>query len=723
MRSRLCALLLAATIAAAPAPLFADEGMWPIDMLDKLPWAELKAMGLQLQPQQIYDGRGHGAAYAVVSLGGGTGSFVSPQGLVLTNHHVAFNAIQRASTAENDYITNGFNAATLAEEVPAAGYRAYVLLGVEDVTKKVLAAVADGMSDLERYRAIEKRIKEIVAEAETGRDVECRVASFYEGYQYKLITNFVVKDVRLVYAPPQSVGNYGGDIDNWMWPRHTGDFSFLRAYVAPNGSSAEYAKDNVPYKPSVWLPMSMKPLKENDFTMIVGFPGRTSRHTTSYGVAAVQDYYYPTRAKIFRDVIAILREEAKRGKDVEIRTASLDQALNNSMKNYEGMLEGFAKSGLLEKKLATEKSFATWLAMNPDMQKKYGDVLPKIGALYEEQKSFRDKSMLVGLMSYAVQLVSAGSIIDRWTEERAKPDLERRPGYQDRDAQRLKMRLRIVQMSYDPRVDRRVLGYFARLAAALPAGQRIEAIDAVLGGATGAEADAKLDAWLDRLYGDTKLGSTEERLRMFGLTREELLAQGDPMMDFAVALGAEARALDERDHALAGAHQRLDPLLMEALMTWKGGVLYPDANATMRLTYGQVKGYRPRDAVSYRYATTLAGVVEKHTGEEPFDCPAGLREIAESMEYGSYEDPVLKDVPVDFLSTCDITGGNSGSPVMNGRGECIGAAFDGNYESIASDYLFLKDTTRSINVDSRYILFIMDRLSGARRLIEEMKVR
>ena len=722
MRSRLCALLIVLAISAAPAPLFADEGMWPIDMLDKLPWAELKAMGLQLQPQQIYDGKGHGAAYAVVSLGGGTGSFVSPKGLILTNHHVAFNAIQRASTAENDYITNGFNAANLEDEVPAAGYRAYVLLGVEDVTKKVLAAVAEGMSDTERYQAIEKRIKEIVAEAEKGRDVECRVASFYEGYQYKLITTFVIKDVRLVYAPPQSVGNYGGDIDNWMWPRHTGDFSFLRAYVAPNGSSVEYTKDNVPYQPSAWLPMSTKPLKENDFAMIIGFPGKTSRHTTSYGVAAVQEFSYPTRIAIFRDIIGILHEEAKRGKDVEIKTASLDQALNNSMKNYEGMLEGFAKSRLLEQKRATEKSFTTWLAMDPGLQKKYGDVLPKIGALYEEHKSFREKSNLVGLMNYTVQLASAASIIDRWSEERAKPDLERKPGYQDRDAQRLRMRLRIVQMSYDPQVDRRVLKHLAGLAAALPAGQRIAAIDAVLGGATGAEADARLDAWLDRLYGGTKLGSVEERLRLFDLPREELLKQGDPMIDFAVALGAEARALDERDHALTGAHQRLDPLLMEALMTWKGGVLYPDANATMRLTYGQVKGYRPRDAIQYRYATTLTGVVEKHTGEEPFDCPPKLREIAESMEYGSYEDPALKDVPVDFLSTCDITGGNSGSPVMNGRGECIGAAFDGNYESIASDYLFLKETTRSINVDSRYILFIMDRLSGARRLIEEMKI-
>ncbi len=725
MRSRVLVMVsvLGGVLLAASSALLADEGMWPIDMLDKLPWAELKAMGLALEPDQIYDGKGHGLALAVVGLGGGTGSFVSPNGLILTNHHVAFRAIQRASTPEHDYIADGFSSALAEDEIQAPGYTASILAGIEDVTKKVLSALTDGMSDRERYDAIERRVKELVAEAEKGRDVECRIVSFYEGLQYKLFTSFVCKDVRIVYAPPEAVGNYGGDVDNWMWPRHTGDFAFLRAYVAPNGASAEYAKENVPYRSNVFLPMSTRGVKENDFTMIIGFPGKTGRHATSHDVANLQNYHYPKRIAIYRDWLAILQDEAGRGKDVAIKAASFDQMLNNSMKNNEGMLEGFKKGNLLEKKIDTEKSFATWLAMNPDMQSRYGDVLPGIAALYEEKKAYREKSMLLGFMNMGCQMLSAGGTLDRWSEEKAKPDLDRDPGFQERDVPRMKQRLRILQMSYDPGIDRRVLKYFLTLAASLPADQRIAAVDAVLGGATGAEASARIDSWLDRLYAGTKLGSPEERARLFELSREELLAQGDAFVEFAVALGAEKRALEEREHGAAGALQRLGSRYLEAVMAWKGGAICPDANATMRLTYGRVKGYRPRDAVQYRYITSLSGVVEKHTGEDPFNCPARLLELAEAMDYGQYEDDVIKDVPVAYLSTCDITGGNSGSPVVNGRGECVGAAFDGNYESISSDYLFLKETTRSINVDARYILFILDRMSGAKRLLGEMKIR
>jgi hypothetical protein len=723
MRARLTALLCAAIAAALPAMLLADEGMWPIDNLDKLAWKDLQAMGLQLSAKDIYDPNGGGVARAIVSLGGGTGSFVSANGLILTNHHVAFGALQRTSTAEHNYIADGFNAASYEEEIPAPGYRASILISIDDVTRKVLSAVNDSMGDVDRFNAIEKRIKEIVKYGEEGRDVECRVVSFYDGMLYKLFTYFVCKDVRIVYAPPASIGNYGGDIDNWMWPRHTGDFSFLRAYTAPNGTSADYAKENVPYRPAVHLALSTKSLKENDFTMIIGYPGRTSRHATSYAVAQMQEYSYPKRIAMFKDWLAILGEEAKRGEEVEIKVAQFDQMLNNSMKNWEGMLEGFKKGGLLEKKRNSEQAFSKWLDMNPDMKTKYGDVLPGIAALYEEQKSYRDKNMIIGQMYFGCQMLRAANTLDRWSEEKAKSDIERKPGYQERDVPRLKQGLRIIQMSYDPQVDRRVLRYFLTLAAELPDNQRIAAVDAALEGARGPDAGKRIDALLDALYGGTKLGSPDERLRMFDLSRADLLEQGDSFVDFAVKLGVEARALEEREKASQGAHQRLGARLMEALMLWKGGNVYPDANGTMRLTYGTVKGYRPRDAVSYGYVTTLTGVVEKNTGVEPFDCPERLLALRESMDFGVYEDAALGDVPVDFLSTCDITGGNSGSPIMNGKGECIGAAFDGNYESISSDYLFIKETTRSINVDSRYILFIMDKMSGARRLLDEMKVK
>jgi hypothetical protein len=723
MRSLAYACVIAAVVLAIPVLLFGEEGMWPIDMLEKLPWKDLQSMGMQLSPRQVYDGAGGGIAYAIVSLGGGTGSFVSPNGLILTNHHVAFQALQRTSSAEHNYIVNGFNAGSYEEEIPAPGYRAYVLLSIKDVTPTVLAAVNDSMGDLDRFNAIEKRIKEIVKQCEEGRDVECRVASFYDGMQFKLFTYFVAKDIRIVYAPPEAVGNYGGDIDNWMWPRQSGDFSFLRAYVAPGGGSAEYATENVPYKPAVYLTVSMKGVKENDFTMIIGFPGRTGRYATSYTIAYYEDYSYPVRIGLFKDWIAILHDEAKRGEDVAIKVASYDQRLSNALKNWEGMLEGFKKGDLLQKKRGTEKSFTTWLAMNPDMKKKYGDILPAIASLYEGEKKWRDKNLIVGQMVFGCQMLRAAVTLDRWTEEKEKPDLERKPGYQDRDIPRLKQGLRIMDTTYDPQVDRRVLMYFLMRAVDLPADQRIDAVDDVLDGATGAEAERKLNAFVDGLYAGTKLGIVDERLRLFDLSRDQLLQLGDPFVDFAVRLDKEANTLEEKDKAMRGALQRLSPRLIEAFMQWKGGNLYPDANGTMRLTYGRVKGYSPRDAVNYKYATTLTGVVEKNTGEPPFNCPEQLLALHQSMEYGPYEDASLGDVPVDFISTNDITGGNSGSPILNGRGECIGAAFDGNYESISSDYLFIEDMTRAINVDSRYILFIMDKMSGAKRLIGEMKIR
>jgi hypothetical protein len=723
MRTLLRAMLLAAAIIAVPALLLAEEGMWQLDQLDKLPWKDLQAMGLQLSPRQIYDGKGGGIAYAIVSLGGGTGSFVSPNGLILTNHHVAFGALQRTSTTEHNYIDDGFYAAGLENEIPAPGYRASVLISIEDVTNKVLSAVSDTMGDLDRYNAIEKRIKQIVKYGEEGRDVECRVASFYDGLQYELFTWFVCKDVRIVYAPPRAIGNYGGDIDNWMWPRHTGDFSFLRAYVGPDGKSAEFSRENVPYKPAVYLTTSSKGVRENDYTMIIGYPGHTGRYATSYAIAEMQDYSYPKRIALFKDWLGILGDEAKRGEDIKIKVAQYDMMLNNSMKNWEGMLEGFQKGNLLEKKRSTEQAFSKWLAMNPDMGTKYGDVLPGIAALYEKQRGWRDKSMVLGQMNFGCQMLRAASIIDRWTEEREKPDIDRRPGFQDRDVPRLKQSLRTIQMSYDPQVDRRVLAYFLMRAVELPAGQRIETVDAALGDARGAEAEGKIDALLDRLYSGTKLGSPEERLRMFDLSREALLKENDAFIDFAVKLDKELTVVEDEQKTMNGALERLSPRLMQAFMTWKGGTLYPDANGTIRLTYGTVKGYVPRDAVIYKYITTLTGVIEKNTGVDPFDCPKELIALHESMDYGEYEDASLGDVPVDFLSTCDITGGNSGSPILNGRGECIGAAFDGNYESISSDYLFIKDMTRAINVDSRYILFIMDKVSGAKRLMDEMKIR
>jgi hypothetical protein len=719
---RIWRLALVVAILCLSSPAAAEEGMWQLDKFDDELLGRMQELGLELSQEDIFMPGGEGLAYSIVNLGGGTGSFVSPYGLILTNHHVAFGALQRASSAENNYIEDGFYADRSELELQAHGYQAQVLVSIEDVTGKVLKA-AKGKKGADRFKAIENKTKEIQAEAEEGKDVRATIASFYGGSQYKMFTYFTIKDVRIVYAPPQAIGNYGGDIDNWMWPRHTGDFSFLRAYVAPDGSSAEYSEDNIAYEPASFLPMSKKGVNDDDFTMIVGFPGQTMRYRSSYSIDWAQNWRFPTRIEGFGDLLDIFNKASENNPAVAIKVARFDAMLNNSMKNYEGQLEGFRKAGLLEKKIADEKAFTEWVQADKKRRKKYGDVLPTIEKLYEEQAKYRDKNAIVGISAFLCQMVGAAGTIYRWSEEKEKPDMEREPGFMERDLPRLKQRLQMIEMSYDEGVDREVTKYFFKKSVELPEGQRVKAFDDELASMPGEDMDAKIDALIDKLYAGTKLGDAAERMRMFDLSREELMKEGDTFIEFLAKLDPERKKLQKIDEEFVGNISALRPRLIEGMKEWKGGAFYADANGTMRLTYGKVTGYSPRDAVSYDHITSLGGAVEKHTGEEPFNCPPGLLKLWKKRDFGDYEDDYLGDVPIAFLSTCDITGGNSGSPIMNGKGECIGAAFDGNWESISADYLFNEKLNRCISVESRYILFVLDKYSKAYELLGEMTIR
>ncbi|MBN1165307.1 MAG: S46 family peptidase [Candidatus Krumholzibacteriota bacterium] len=721
MRFRALPVLLTAMLLALSPAVFAEEGMWQMDKFDSQLFQKMRGLGLELSQQEIYSPRGKGIAYAIIQLGGGTGSFVSPRGLILTNHHVAFGALQRASTADNNLIENGFYADSIEKDIEAPGYEARVLISIKDVTAEMLKA-ARGKSGADRYQALENKIKEIQKEVEQDEDVRCTVASFYDGMEYKLYTYFLIKDIRLVYAPPRSIGNYGGDIDNWMWPRHTGDFSFFRAYVAPDGGSAEYAEENVPYQPAVHLALSSTGVKKDDFMMIMGYPGRTMRYRSSYSIDYNQNWSYPNRIKIFGEMIDMYQKAAEADPALAIKVSFFDQMLNNSVKNYQGQLEGFRKAGLLDRKLAEEKAMQEWIKSDKKREKKYGDILSSLAALYEEQKTYREKSNINGLMRFGSQMLGAAGRIYHWSKEKVKDDLDRDPGYMERDMPRFKMQLRMIDRSYDPGIDRQILRYFIDLAMELPEGQRLKGLDEAIQKSAGADRDEKIDRLLDKLYGETKLGNAEERMRMFELSTEELMKEGDPFILLAARLWKENEEMDKRDEAFNGSVSEIRPRLIEALREWRGGAFYPDANGTMRLTFGKATGYSPRDAVSYDYITSLGGALEKHTGEEPFDCPPRLLELGHNREYGKYKDEYLDDVPIAFLATCDITGGNSGSPILNGKGEVVGAAFDGNWESISSDYLFNQKLTRTISVESRYILFVLDKFSGAKELLGEMSV-
>jgi len=681
----------------------------------------LKATGFQLTPEQIWDPKtASGLASAIVSLGGCSASFVSPDALIATNHHCAFGAIQMNSSPEHDYITDGFLARDRAGELEAKGSRVYVFRGYDDVTDAMHSVLKPGLKPEERSKALEMKEKSLIAACEKD-GLRCRVAEMYGGLDYYLFKTLELRDVRLVYAPPRAIGEYGGEVDNWMWPRHTGDFSFLRAYVGPDGKPADFSPANVPYKPERFLKVANAPLKDGDFTMIMGYPGKTVRYRIAAAIADDTELNYPRRIAQYKDLIDIQEAQSKRGKDVEIKLASALKGLYNGYKNNQGMLEGLKASDLAGRKRALEAELTAWIRADKGRQAKYGDVLPKMEAILAERRATAERDLVFGQMTFGRQgsMLGAALTLVRWTGERGKPDMERDSGYQDRDERSLRQRLERMQRNLDLQADRAVLRYVLGRAAALPADQRIAAVDAALK-ATGATGEAALDALLDTLYARTKLADPKARLAMFDLKHDVLLTQGDSMVTFAAALRKDLKAHEDADKRYEGELVTLTPRFIEALGAFRKTPLYPDANSTLRFTYATVKGYAPRDGVVYTPFTTLAGVVAKHTGTEPFDCPQALRDAAKAGPFPHYADPVVKDVPACFLSTNDITGGNSGSPIMNGKGELIGLAFDGNYESMTSDYQFTDAMSRTINVDARYMLWVMDYVSKAHGLIREM---
>lgn len=699
----------------------ADEGMFLLNKIDQSLMEKMKKMGLELTLEEIYNAKAPSVWNAVLNLGA-TASFVSPQGLIVTNHHVAFGAVQRISTAQKNYIETGFLARSMEEEVPAPGSEASILLSIEDVTKDVLSAVKTGMTDFERYLAVEKKTKEIIKDAENKGGVECEVRGMNYGMEYFLFSFIRLKDIRIVYVPARSIGEYGGEVDNWMWPRHTGDFAFLRAYVGPDGKPAEYSKNNVPYQPKSYLKISAKGINENDFAMIIGYPGRTYQRLTSFGIKEDIDFRYGFQIQTAKDLIKIFEDFSAKDKEAEVKLASIIKGLYNGLKNNQGMLEGLVKANLLEKKRAEEKAFLDYLKTNPELEKKYGTQLSQIEALYRESNKTRAKNAILAWIGRGSQMTSLALMINKWSIEKEKKDMEREPGYQERDRARAEQRLRIAQRSLVPEADKKALEYFLKKALALPEGQKIRAVEDIVSQQPGISPDMAVANFLERLYGETKLASAEERVKMFELNRKELLNLGDPFIQFASELEKERETLNIKAREFSGALTRLMPVYLEGVEAWKKTKLYPDANGTIRFNYGRVKGYSPRDAVWHRYLTSLTGVIEKNTGKEPFNNPERLLEVYNRKDFGAYVDKNINDVPVNFLTDNHSTGGNSGSPVLNGKGELIGLLFDGNYEAMYSDYYFDPDITRSINVDIRYVLFITEKVDKALNVLQELTI-
>ncbi|MBP9644517.1 MAG: S46 family peptidase, partial [Pseudoxanthomonas sp.] len=642
-------------------------------------------------------------------------------GLVATNHHCAYGAIQLNSTPENNLIRNGFNAPTTADELSAGpNARVFVLDSITDVTGQARAAIAAAGDDaLGRTRALEALEKQLIAACEADAGFRCRLYSFSGGNSYRLFRNMEIRDVRLAYAPPGSVGKFGGDVDNWMWPRHTGDFAFYRAYVGKDGKPAAYSPDNVPFKPRHWLKFADQPLGEGDFVMVAGYPGSTNRYALAAEFDNAAQWSYPAIAGHFNNQIALVEAAGKLDPQVQVRYASSMAGWNNTAKNYQGQLSGFKRIDAAGQKRAEEAAVLAWLKGQGARGQAALDAHARLLALLEQSQATRERDLALGMFNNTAMLGTASQLY-RLAIERAKPDAERESGYQQRDLPAIEGGLRQLERRYVASMDRQLQAYWLDQYLKLPAAQRVAAIDAWLGG----NDAAAVKRALDRLAG-TALGSTDERLKWLSADRAAFEASTDPAIQYAVAVMPTLLKLEQERKTRAGENLAARPVYLQAVADYKnsqGEFVYPDANLSLRITFGNVTGYVPRDGVKYTPFTTLEGVVAKETGADPFDSPQALLDAVAAGRHGGLADARLGSVPVNFLSDLDITGGNSGSPVLDAHGKLVGLAFDGNWESVASNWVFDPAMTRMISVDQRYMRWIMQEVFPAPQLLREIGV-
>ncbi len=719
MRKTLITAAVTAAIAGFVTTAHADEGMWVPQQLPEIA-APLKKAGLKLDPNQLANLTGDPMG-AIVSLGGCTASFVSKQGLVATNHHCAYGAIQLNSTPENNLIRDGFNPATQADEVSAGpNARIYVLEAITDVTAEAKAAMAAAGNDpVKRTEALEAFDKQVTTACEADAGYRCRLYSFTGGNVWRLFKNLEIKDVRLAYAPPASVGKFGGDIDNWMWPRHTGDFSFYRAYVGKDGKPAPYSKDNVPYQPKHWLKIADKPLGAGDFVMVAGYPGRTDRYALAAEFENTESWRYPAIAKAYKDQIALVEAAGKDNPDIAVKYAASMAGWNNTSKNFEGQLEGFKRNDVLGIKRKEEAEVLAWLQAQGEAGKPALAAHATLLKLLEDGKRTQERDLVLGSFNRSGVLGVAVNLY-RLAIEKQKPDTERESGYQQRDLPMIEGGLKQMERRYVPAMDRLLQQYWLDRYVALPATQHVSAVDAWLGGSDKAAAEQAL-ARLDT----SKLAQLDERLKWFAADKAAFEASTDPAIRYAVAVMPTLLQMEQQAKVTYGTALQARPLYLQAIADFKrskGQFVYPDANSSLRITFGNVRGYTSLQGKAYTPFTLLEEVAAKETGAEPFDNPKALLEAVAAKRYGGLADKRLGSVPVNFLSDLDITGGNSGSPVLDAQGKLVGLAFDGTIESVASNWVFDPVITRMISVDQRYMRWIMQEVMPAPRLLEELGV-
>jgi hypothetical protein len=726
---RLIRLLIALVCALAAGEALAVEGKWMPQQILELDPQDLRKLGLEIPPDKLWSQGGAGLLAAAVKVGTGcSGGFISGQGLIITNHHCAFDILQQHSTPERNLIANGFLARTPSEELAGKGTRVTIPHRSVDVTAEIEAAVPAGADDLARYQAIERKKKELVAACEEQPNRRCQVEAFDGGVSYRLSEGIEYPDVRLVFAPPDAVGEYGGEVDNWSWPRHTGDFALLRVWAGPDGGPVPEGKGTSAYRPPHFFPVagvSGGGVAPGSFVLVPGYPGVTYRSLTAAEMRERAEHYFPRRAELYRAWMDLMEASSARSEEARIALADRLKLLANREKNARGQVAGLRRGQILDKKEAAEKEVLAWAARRPEQTQAVA-AEKELAQTMENVLRTWDRDFLLDQTKSGPKPLELALTLVRWAGEKVKPDLERESDYMERERDRLRDRLRRDQKRMHLPTEEALLADLFQRYAQLPEGSRVAAVDEILGGTRTPDAVRNRSAErAAELIARTKVTDAAERDRMFDESTAELQARRDPLLDLAFALDRELKERKERDDRTKGAISRLRPQWHRAVLAHAGRPMAPDGNGTLRVSLAHVQGYNPRDAMRLEPQTTVHGIVEKETGEDPFASPKAILDAAPKAPESHWADPKLHDVPVAFLADADTTSGSSGSPVLNGRGELVGVNFDRVWENVASDFGYNPDVARNVSADVRYLFWLLDVLygDGAQGVLKEMGVR
>jgi len=716
--------LLAISLATS---LQADEGQWQPHQLTQLQPALIQR-GIEIPASQLADLNQY-PLNAMVSLGYCSASFVSPDGLVITNHHCGYGAIQQNSSAENNLIELGFLAQTREQELPAGPQeRFYVTEQVLDVTREIRQAQRSDLSPAALFDATELTRKQLISQCEQAANSRCNVVSFHHGLQFFLIKQLMIQDVRLVYAPAGSVGNFGGDTDNYEYPRHTGDYTFLRAYVGKDGKPAPFSKDNVPYKPKSYLKVNAAGVQAGDGIILAGYPGQTSRYRLAEEIRFAQQWQYPQAIATYRQMIDTIELFGQQDPALQVRYAAVVKGYHNRMKKMQGLLAGFNATDVPALKERQQAALTDWLSASTQRKSMLQSV-DELAAVVKQEQQFLQQTWYFENAKRG-DLFKAALDLYKLAKQNELPDAQREVGFQQRDLKMWQGRLQRLDTSFDATVDLTLWSQQLANYLRQPAAERFSALDQALQ-LSAAMSESAIAAQLKPWYSKTELHTAEGRLAWLGKKPADFAKSSDPFIRAAVAVYPIAAQLDQQQKTIQGLLLQKRPAFMQAVIAYnqsQGKPVYPDANSTLRVTYGHVDGYPAADGVYKTPFTSVRGMIAKRQANGEFALPDELVTAYQANQYGSYfrktlgGQPALpfNSVPVNFLSSADTTGGNSGSAVMNGRGELVGLNFDSTFESISKDWYFNPAVTRAIHVDIRFVLWMMQEVDGAEHLLKEM---